>query len=149
MIDYGNGVDIPLSTPIIYKEIWYILSFTTYQGYLFTYFPINKSQIDIQKIKEHSHLLSSMKILKFSVQFYWTFSYSSDNLDAFFGDFIGILCRLDYTQMAIMHFNSASSSFEVTLKMTTNSHFYIFFFNFYNSTLVYIWRNNDDSQLCR
>ena len=55
MIDYGNGIDISICQPIIYQESIYILSYTTYHGYLFSYFPIEKSRIDIQKIKEHSY----------------------------------------------------------------------------------------------
>ena len=139
MIDYGNGLEISISTPIIYRENWYILSFTTYQGYLFTYFPINKSQIEIQKIKEHSYLLRRSQISKISVQLYWTTSYSSNNLDEKFNDFICILWRVNDRETAIMHFNITKSSFEITSKFNTNSTFSIASLSFYNSTLAYWW----------
>ena len=130
---------MPISVPIIYRENWFILSFTTYQGYLFTYFPINKSQIDIQKIKEHSYLLRRSQISKMSVQIYWTTPYVSNNLDEIFKNFICILWRVNDKQTAVMHFNITKSSFELTSKFDTNSSFSITDFIFYNSTLVYLW----------
>ena len=149
MIDYGNGIDISICPPIIYKENWYILSFTTYQGYLFTYFPIDISQIDIQKIKKHSYLIQPTQTSQLSVQFYWGTSIRSNNMDVNFNDFVYILWRINDTQTAIMNFNTVNSSFGMTSKFTTNSSFYIAYFDFYNSTLVYWWGKEKQTDLFR
>ena len=146
MIDYGNGIDIPIFNPIVYQEIWYFLSFTTYNGYLFSYFPINESQIDIEKIKEHSYLLKSAKVSKLSIQLYWFMLQNLNNLDEKFNKFICILWGMSDTQIAIMQFNTTNYSFERTPKFTTDSSFYISGLYFYNSTFAYIWGDNIDGQ---
>ena len=146
MIDYGNGMDIPISSPIVYQEILYFLSLTTYNGYLFSYFPIDESQIDIKKIKEHSHLLKSSKVSSLSAQIYWSMFQNLSNLDEQFKEFICILWRMSETQIAIIQFNTTNYSFERTPKFTTDSSFYISNLYFYNSTLAYIWGDNIDGQ---
>ena len=139
MIDYDNGIDIELSYPIIYNSICYILSASVSSGNLFSLMPIDKNSINIQTMKDRSFFLRQSESSFLSSQFHWLMFNSLENLDTAYNDLIGIICQNTTFQTTLTYFNTTSSDFEYTFAINFNKAFYIWIFNNYNTTLVYIW----------
>ena len=91
MIDYNNGIDIEISHPIVYGTSCYILSLSVSNGILFSKIPTDKSEINIQEIKNQSYLLKQSSSSVLGVLFYCFMFQDLNNLDESYNDLIGMI----------------------------------------------------------
>ena len=138
MIDYANGIDATTNSLII-SEVCYILVFTVFDGFIFTNFPIERSQIDIEIMKQSSFRLENPLYYTSLSNFYWSYLHSVNNLDNKYNSILMIVCQTQENQSKIMNFNLTESMFKSTTLIDFNISFFPSVFIAYNSTLIYVW----------
>ena len=113
MVDYMNGIDIPIYSSVIYKSYWYSLTPSISNGNLFISFSIDKNMIDLGKIKSSSLLLKPSIVLWSLAQFNFALFQSISNLDEKYNDWMQhniivlactptVLCRDEGTRHNIL-----------------------------------------------
>ena len=138
MIDYAIGIDAAAKSLII-NDVCYILLFTAFKGYIFTKFPIERSQIDIEIIKQSSFRLENPLYYTSLSNYYWDFLHKVNNLDSDYNSILMIVCQTQENQSKIMNFNLTESMFKYTTVIDFNISFFPSVFIAYNSTLIYVW----------
>ena len=138
MIDYENGIDAATNALII-NDICHILVFTVFNGYIFTNFPIERNQIDIEIMKQRSFRLENPLYYTSLSNFYWGYLHSVNNLDSDYNSILRIVCQKQENQLKIMNFNLTESIFKSTTVIDFNISFFSSVFIAYNSTLIYVW----------
>ena len=146
MIDYKSGLDVGWSDPIVYNNSCYFLTISVYNGFLFTYMPIDLNQIDTQAIKLHSYLLQQFQTQSTSKQFYWTLYQNSNNIDTNYNSLIVIIWQKSSIQISLSFYNSTSLTFEQNIVINYGSLFSFNSFWQYNTTLLYLWGGIQNQQ---
>ena len=149
MIDYNNGIDIEISHPIVYGTSCYILSLSVSNGILFSKIPTDKSEINIQEIKNQSYLLKQSSSSVLGVLFYCFMFQDLNNLDESYNDLIGMIWQNSKTQVSSIYYNATSSTFDLAMLFSFNYPYYIHFFNAYNTTLIYVYGGISQSNVIK
>ena len=137
MLDYNNGIDVGVEEPLIKDENCYILTLSAFYGWIFARFPIDKSQINIENVKQNAMMLQKSILSTLSIIFYWGLFDSITNIDQRYNNIIGVFWHYSSTQITVMYFNTKLFSFESMFVITMSNPFYVFNFKNYNSTLIY------------
>ena len=138
MIDFANGVDA-LQNALIINDVCYILVFSVFNGYIFTNFPIERSQIDIEIMKQNSLRLEDSFYSTSLSFYYWTYLHNDNNFNSDYNSILMIVCQTKENQSKIMNFNLTESMFKSTTVIDFNISFFPSVFVPYNSTLIYVW----------
>ena len=138
MIDYTNGIDA-VANALIINDVCYTIVFTVFNGYIFTNFPIERSQIDIEIMKKSAFRLENSLYYTSLSNYYWTYLHNINNLDTDYNSILMIVCQTQENQSKIMNYNMTESMFKSTTVIDFNVSFFPSIFIAYNSTLIYVW----------
>ena len=94
MIDYDQGIEYGISSLVVNSTDSYILSYSTSNGYIFTWFPVLMDQIDVNKVKENTYPLEDSKLTIIKLQLFWYLFNYSNNQDETYNEYIEIICQM-------------------------------------------------------